>query len=276
MDITTYADDNYLVEFDRDIIATLGKVKMKSEFLIKWLTDSGLKVNSTKTEICIFYKNDIATQEIIINDVPIKTKKVMKILGLNFDSKLNWSYQVNSSISHAKTSLHAIRLLSKYLTREKLLTISNAYFYQRLYYGSQVWLNDNLNHSFKHKLFQASSSCLRICAKDYMRLFSYKELHVLFNRALPLQWSEYTLINTLFDILKTEKPDFLFSKLKINSIFHDRSNTFYIRPSNLTRVGQNCISNRAMKVMKIVNKNDWCLNKNQFKMAMKKKLLKPA
>jgi len=276
IDLTTYADDNYLLETSKDVLATLGKVKMKSEFLIKWLKDSGLKVNAEKTEICIFHKNDVGIKSIVIDNKSIKTKKELKVLGIIFDQKLNWQKQVLNAISKAKKSLHALRLLSKYLDKKHLITISTAYFYQRLYYGAQIWLSNTLNSKFKHKLLQASSNCLRICCRDYRRLFSFQELHILCNRAFPLQWLDYIQSNLIYDLLSTGRPEGLHKKFSSKLIFHDRTNKMYTRPSNLTKVGTNCITNRSMNVMKKLSITDFKLNRNMFKSKMKNLFLNPS
>jgi len=276
LSMTSYADDNYLLEHDKDIQSTIGKVKMKSEILTSWFRKSGLKINEKKTEFCIFHKQDVGKTEVVIDNTKVQSKKVMKILGINFDSKLNWQSQVNSAINKAKKSLHAIRILSKYLSRDKLITLSTAYFYQKLYYGSQVWLTRFLDGKHKLKLLQASSACLRICCRDYFRLFSHKELHILCNRSLPLQWSDYATSMTLFDILDLKLPDHLYNKCSAKLIAHDRTNQLYIRPTNLLRVGFNCLSNRTMVLMKEFKKYDFKLSRDNFRKLCKIKFLNPA
>jgi hypothetical protein len=63
-----------------------------------WLTNSGLKVNIEKTEIVIFYRTDTATTSIKLNKVEVHTKKQMSVLGVIFDSKLEWSFQVGNLV----------------------------------------------------------------------------------------------------------------------------------------------------------------------------------
>ena len=55
----------------------------------KWLTDSSLKVNDSKTKLYKFHKNDTSQVEIILNNIVIKSQNLMKVLGVEFDSKLN-------------------------------------------------------------------------------------------------------------------------------------------------------------------------------------------
>jgi len=72
--LLSYADDNYLLKHDKDLLATICKCKIKSEFLLSWLLKSGLKVNESKTKICIFHRNDIPKMKVKIGSCEIETK----------------------------------------------------------------------------------------------------------------------------------------------------------------------------------------------------------
>ena len=68
--------------------------------IVKWLKDSGLKVNENKTELCMFHRNDYRPITITIHNEQITSKKSMNVLGVTFDSKLNWSDQVSDTIKN--------------------------------------------------------------------------------------------------------------------------------------------------------------------------------
>ena len=57
--ITTFADDNYIVAQDQIKRVALEELAKKLETIIKWLKDSGIKVNNAKTELCLFYHADM-------------------------------------------------------------------------------------------------------------------------------------------------------------------------------------------------------------------------
>ena len=59
-------------------------------------------MNSEKTELCIFHRNDVKKVKIILDNVEIASKQTIKILGVTFDSKLNWSPHVNLAIQRCK------------------------------------------------------------------------------------------------------------------------------------------------------------------------------
>ena len=93
--MTSYADDNYIIETDEKLEIAIAKVKMKAEAAIDWLTNAGMRVNTAKTEFCIFHHKDITLQSVVLNDVLVKSKKEIKVLGVFFDSKLTWSFHAS-------------------------------------------------------------------------------------------------------------------------------------------------------------------------------------
>jgi hypothetical protein len=68
--------------------------------IVKWLKDSGIKLNGGKTEMCLFHRNDQPSTTIKLQGLTIKTKKEMNVLGLVFDNKLNWSSHVAHAIKN--------------------------------------------------------------------------------------------------------------------------------------------------------------------------------
>jgi len=275
IDLSTYADDNYMIETSKDLKATIGKVKMKANFLISWFKASGMKINPEKTEIVIFHKTKNVIEHLEIDNKVICSKDGMNILGIHFDNKLNWQKHINIAILKAKKTSQAIKILSRYLPLSKLVQIATSYFYQRLFYGSVVWLIPTLNRIFKHKLLQASANILRICCKDYRRLLSFSDLHVKCNRATPLNWSYYATALHVHQILNNKCPEKIFDFINNKLIFHDRSNLFYMRPMNKLRIGKNCISNRSM-FMKCLNRDIFNLPRDSFQKYVKGRFLNPA
>jgi hypothetical protein len=79
--------------------------------VVKWLKESGLKVNESKTEVCLFHQLDCQKITLTINNTPINSIDAIKVLEVAFDSKLNWYKLVNNSLKKAKKGLHAIKLI---------------------------------------------------------------------------------------------------------------------------------------------------------------------
>ena len=94
-DLTAFADDKQIMESNRSLEALITNMEQKLEMITKWLKDSGLVVNEDKTKICLFYKQDHHMIEVQINGQRIKSKKTINVLGVTFDSKMQWSDQVS-------------------------------------------------------------------------------------------------------------------------------------------------------------------------------------
>ena len=70
--------------------------------------DSGLVVNESKTEVCLFHKNDQPTIQITLQNVRIQSTKEMNVLGVIFAGKLNWNTHIANSILKAKKALFCL------------------------------------------------------------------------------------------------------------------------------------------------------------------------
>ena len=95
-------------------------MKKDLEAMTKWLKDSGLKVNESKTEVCLFHRNDCQPISFFINDSKVTSSSTMNVLGITFDSKLQWSNQVNNCIRKSLRALNAIRLIKSHFTTDEL------------------------------------------------------------------------------------------------------------------------------------------------------------
>ena len=112
--LTTYADDNYIGAENKILAKALDEIKLKINNVSQWLTQSGLKINDQKREICIFHRKEKVAVTININNNEIKTANQMTILGIIFDSNLTWDPQYNQAIKEANHNLYAIKIISKY------------------------------------------------------------------------------------------------------------------------------------------------------------------
>ena len=103
--ITLFADDNFPLSSNTNLNTLITEFQDKLTIISKWLKDSGLKINETKTELCLFHRNDHEPITITVNNILLTSKHSINVLGVQFDSKLSWSNQVNTSINKAKKSL---------------------------------------------------------------------------------------------------------------------------------------------------------------------------
>jgi hypothetical protein len=268
-DMISYADDSYLIRGNKNKDLALQRLQFQIKKVQNWLTSSGLKVNVEKTEIVIFHKADTATSSIELNDVKIHTKKQMSVLGVVFDSKLDWSLQVENSVRKSRSALQGLRILNKYFTTSERLTLITSFFYSRLYYGSQVWLIPSLKRALKSKLFSASGAALKLLDKD----MSFKDLHKKYNRATPTQFQKYTTAISLYDLIKKEIPEDDWINLQFN-IQNDRRNTkLSFQANNRFKCGLNCLSNRFKSITNEIDKQWIDMTRDVYKTKCKRRLI---
>lgn len=95
--LTLYVDDSYVIvnsPTPQDLRMSASSTIAKHH---ERLESNSRVCNIEKTEMLLF--NVPADDEFLvkINDIEIKPQKVMKVLGLYFNSKLDWDYQVMST-----------------------------------------------------------------------------------------------------------------------------------------------------------------------------------
>jgi hypothetical protein len=105
----------------------------------KWLKDSGLKVNNNKAEIRTFHKNlNVETCD-NVDGVLVNTSDSINVLGVEFDSRLQWCKQVSNTIKRAYKLMHALKLIKKCFTKKELNLLITSNFYSILCYNSEIW-----------------------------------------------------------------------------------------------------------------------------------------
>ena len=165
IELYNFADDNFSLSYNRNIEMAKNQLITKLQIATTWLTDSGLKVNDSKTELCKFHKNDTTQVEIVLNNVIIKSKNTMNVLGVEFDSKLNWNPHINKAILKSNKSLYAIKLIRKYFNSKEILNLLTSNYYSILYYNSEIWHLPSLSPETKQMLLSASANALKISQK---------------------------------------------------------------------------------------------------------------
>ena len=83
------------------------------KLISKWLTGSGLKVNESKTEVCLFYKKDCQPIAIKVGNATIISKNTIGVLGVIFYSRLQWVKHITKAVTKVSNALNAIKLIKK-------------------------------------------------------------------------------------------------------------------------------------------------------------------
>ena len=161
----SYADDTQLVVEAQN----LQQLKLKIGNVIRaaqdWYEKNSMKNNIGKTEILVMSKGN-QDEEIVINVidegelVTIKSKKVIKILGIFLDNKLDWTKQVNNV---KKNALYTIRNLHR--VRNLLPVNQKIKLYNTLRNTSQL-CRCGMGRMWERKC-QKTADCPKFCTQIY-------------------------------------------------------------------------------------------------------------
>ena len=272
--ITTFADDNYAIETGKTKDLVLKTLEIKLNRAVRWLKKSGLKVNEKKTELCVFHRIENTEGSILVDDNLVRSKNEINVLGITFDSKLQWIPQVSRAINGANKSLQAVKLISKYFNKIEITQLLTSNFYSKLYYGAEIWHIPTLNKHCKKLLLSASAYALKLFNKFHDPSISYLELHKINNRALPSNFCLYRhslLLHKLFNNSITTK-DWL--DLNFQLITTRRQQNFEIQNLSNYKIGNNILSNRLSCLNRKITLDMLNLPFESFKLKCKDVLLK--
>jgi hypothetical protein len=86
----------------------------------------------------------------------IGAKQEMNVLGIVFDSRLEWARQVYHLILRARQSSQAVRRIKDYFTITEKNSLVTSLVFSRMYYGSKIWLLPNLKERYFNRLYSQS------------------------------------------------------------------------------------------------------------------------
>ena len=271
--LTNFADDNFVIRWNVNLQALIVELESDLGLIIAWLRDSGLKVNEKKTEICLFHRLDVQRVSINVGANRIVSSNTMNVLGVSFDSKMQWSNQVSNSIKKAKSALHAINLIKKYFSSKELLTLITSNFYSILFYNFKIWHLPSLNPYLKNQIKSASANALKMSTPSYHRFMSFNLLHKLNNRALPEQMMVYKHALMLFKIYQFHTPTLEWIELQHSQVLTSRQTHFEVCSPSLHTVGKNILTHRLSVLNKKIELNWLNLSFNSFKVRCKESFL---
>ena len=199
----------------------------------------------------------MACIDLNINGKIIKSKKEINVLGIIFDSKLQWGPQVANAITKSTRALNVISLIRNYFNQEELLKLITSNVYSILFYNSEVWHLPTLKQSLKNTLLSASAKALKLCAKSVdLWMLSFTHLHEMAGRATPNQMMDYKLALQLYKTFNYRCPIVDWVSLNFNQIMGSRQTKFSINMTNRKKVGMNALSNRLWYINGKINV-DW-------------------
>ena len=248
-------------------------MEVRLELMMKWLRQSGLVVNEEKTELLLFYKNDHSLIEIRINNKLVKSKKFINVLGVTFDCKLQWAEHIAGAINKSKKSLHAIKVIARYMNKNETKQIITSNFYSQLYYNCEIWMMPSLSPVLKQQLLSASTRALKLMNNHSDLRISFDQQHKLQGRATPNEIMRYRLSIQLHKLYNGNIINDDWIDLNFQQNFNNRQKYVLINDESTLRIGKNILMNR-LGILNNQIEFDWLnLSLNSFKIKSKKLFL---
>jgi hypothetical protein len=214
------------------------------------LMTNSLKVNESKTEVCQFHRLNLPLIKGKLFGTELSSKYTMNVLGIIFDSKLQWPEQVSNAILKANHALFAIKLIKNYFTQQELCTLLTSNFYSLLYYNSEIWHIPLMNPLSKNHLLAASARALNLCNCFNTPTLSYINLHITNQRATPNQLIKYKHAILLFKLYNRSEQSSDWIDL---NLMQSRQLTFKISSTSNFKIGNNILSNRLSCIGLIID-----------------------
>ena len=203
----------------------------------------------------------------------INTKKSINVLGVIFDTKLQWSEHVTKALQKANRSLNAIKMIRKFFSTKELVNLVTSNYYSILLYNSEIWHSANLNVSLKQKLLSASANALKMCLHYPQTRISHYNLHKMTNRATPAMYCKYKGALQIFKLCNEDTPEDEWIHLNFDIINTTRQQFFEVRLNHRLRVGRNALCNKLHDLNGKIPL-DWLnLSFENFKIKCKKQFL---
>lgn len=225
-----YADDVqlYISANPRDFMSTVSKINDDLSNVAQWANKNGLVLNPNKSKYVILgSKHQISK---ILNIDPllnicgqsIERVEEARNLGIWLDSRLRFEKHVTNLVRSCFYRLKVLYRIRHFLSEKIRIMLCESLILSRLNYGDLIYGPRMLSKT-RRLIQRVQNACCRFCytIPPRSRITPY------LNKASNLNMSSrrhFHLASLLFDVIKTKKPDYLFSKLKVSS-FHNRYGT---------------------------------------------------
>ena len=273
-DLTTYADDNYMGEENKNVEIAISNLIAKNERIMKWMASSGLKINNSKTEICIFHRTETNIVNITIDNTIITSTDTINILGITFDCHLKWNQQYTKAIKEANSNLYAIKRIAKFFTKEERSMLITSLFFSKLYYGSEVWHLPERTTAQNKMIKFASANALRIISNEITIYHTHTEIHQMTKRALPDQMVKYKHALMMYKLFRQCMPENEFIHLNFQANLNQRQQYHTFIKTQNYNVGNNILLNRMHSLNNTIPKSMTDDSYLTFKLKCKEMFLK--
>ena len=140
-----YADDTIILKGASDPDSLIASLERELSNVDHWLSINKMTINTKKTEVIFFgnkaHLKKLDNKTVRYLDTPLKRKDKVKYLGVLFDEKMQWKYQIKNITQKASLKLGKIKAIASFLTPHTKKLLVNALVMPYFHYCSPAWSN---------------------------------------------------------------------------------------------------------------------------------------
>ena len=121
-DFSSFPDDNTPYRTADTIEEVIKLLERDSTMLFKWFSDNQMKANISKYHLLVNKKDEVV---INLGETEIKNSEYEKLLGIKFDTKLNFNEHLNDIINKASRKVNALSRVVLYMSLSKKKILMN-------------------------------------------------------------------------------------------------------------------------------------------------------
>jgi hypothetical protein len=244
--VVTYADDSYVLVTGEDTDGLKSNAESTMAQHLDWLHTNGMVCNMDKTEIMMMDSEEEAVLD--VGGFPVKSTKTMKVLGMVFDHRMEWTSQVTQTINKTHRLYHGMKHLKRFLSKIQLKQALTAYYFSVLYYGIEVWYHRHLSSKLKNRVRSAHYRALRLL---YGKEKTRDDLDATSERATPDEMSEYSLAKLTAKMYLVNAPARLLKNTMNNAYKVSRKpGQLFFYDTSFRMIGRQCLANRLPCITK--------------------------
>ena len=144
-----FADDCYIYCSGTNSTTTLEILNNALHSLQEWANKSGFIFSPSKSKCIKYNLNSDTIQKLYLNGTQIPFHNSIRILGMVFDRKLNWTIHLKQLKNSCKTKMNILKTLAHHTwgaDKTSLLNIYKSLILSKINYGSQVYNTAKSSH----------------------------------------------------------------------------------------------------------------------------------
>jgi len=241
VDYFSYADDSYVIVRGDTVTSCKERLETVVKDHINELKSIGMIVNGSKTEIiqmCPKPDDEVVTS-VQVDNTDVSTVTSMKVLGLTFDKRLDWSTHIDNLKGKMSSINNGIKLIRRKLTRKQAITVVTAQALSILYYASIVWLTPHISKKQEGRVESLHYRSMRLVIKDYRQRIGREIVDSSTSRLPPKLWCHYTACSFFMNLRRTGQPRSLLENMSANLYEKGRQpNRLFGYDSSSSRLGR--------------------------------------